>query len=59
MPAWKSKKQVKTALEMARREAVSARDKYGGDSAEYKAAIRKCASIQTVLDKWDALHSRW
>lgn len=59
MPIWKSKDQVKSALTRARQKAKAAREKHGGDSKQYKDAIKECVAIQTVLDKWDALHSRW
>lgn len=59
MPTWSSKAQVEKALTAARKKAKTVRAKHGGDSQQYKDAIKECVSLQTVLDKWDALHSRW
>lgn len=57
MPNWSTKKQVETALNNARKKAKHARNKHGADSKQFKDAIKECASIQHVLDRWDALHS--
>lgn len=59
MPEWKTKRQVETALTKARKTALAARAKHGGDSKEFKDAIKECNSIQQVLDRWDAIHSKW
>ena len=57
MTTWTSKQEVKQALQFARQVLKNARQIHGKNSPEAAEALKKCNEIQTVLDRWDSLHS--